>query len=152
MTASVMQASAVAIGGRALLIEGPPGSGKSSLALALIDRGAELIGDDGVTLTRDGEALIASPPPRIGGMLEVRGVGIVRLPVAPPSPVALILALGGPAPARLPETPLPVRAIAGVAVPVLAFDPGSIAPGPRAEWALREHGLAFAAACRQDGG
>ena len=147
-----MQASAVVIGGRALLIEGPPGSGKSSLALALVDRGAGLIGDDAVTLTRDGDALIASPPPNIAGMLEVRGVGLVRLPVASPAPVALILTLGGPAPARLPETPLPMRVIAGVAVPVLAFDPGSIAPGPRAEWALREHGLAFAAACRQDGG
>ncbi|HQA17982.1 MAG TPA: serine kinase, partial [Novosphingobium sp.] len=45
----VHQATCVAIKGRALLIEGPPGSGKSSMALALIDRGAALIGDDGVT-------------------------------------------------------------------------------------------------------
>ena len=147
----VMQASAVSIGGRALLIEGPPGSGKSSLALALVDRGAGLIGDDAVTLACAGDALIASPPPRIDGLMEVRGVGLVRLPAAPPAPVALILTLGSAAPARLPETPLPMRVIAGVGVPVLAFDPGTIAPGPRAEWALREHGLAFTAACRQDG-
>lgn len=142
MTNTVLQASAVVIAGRALLIEGPPGSGKSSLALALIDRGAGLIGDDGVTLAREGEALIASAPPRITGLLEVRGIGLVSLPAAPPAPVALILMLGGPCPERLPETPLATREIAGVAVPVLPFDPGPVAPAQRAEWALRVHGLA----------
>jgi hypothetical protein len=141
MSAIVIQASAVVIAGRALLIEGPPGSGKSSLALALIDRGAGLIGDDGVTLARHSDLLIASPPPNIAGLLEVRGVGLVREAVAPPAPVALILVLGGPAPQRLPETPLARRVIAGIAVPVIAFDPGTIAPALRAEWALRVHGL-----------
>lgn len=148
--AIVMQASAVVIGDRALLIEGPPGSGKSSLALALIDRGARLIGDDAVALTPEGDTLIAGPPPRIEGLLEVRGVGLVRLPVAPPAPVALILRLGVTpqdyVPERLPETPLPTRTIAGIAVPVLAFDPGPIAPALRAEWALRIHGLPCKAA------
>ena len=142
-TPFVMQASAVALGGRALLIEGPPGSGKSSLALALVDRGAELIGDDAVTLTAEGNRLVASPPPNIAGLVEVRGVGLAALPLAAPAPAALVLMLGGPAPERLPETPLAVRTIAGVAVPVLAFDPGTIAPAPRAEWALRLHGLVF---------
>lgn len=143
----VIQASAVAILGRALLIEGPPGSGKSTLALALIDRGAGLIGDDAVTLARaafaGGDRLIASPPPNIAGLLEVRGIGLVRLPLAAPAPAALILQLGGPPGARLPETPLARRTIAGVAVPVLAFDPGLVAPALRAEWALRVHGLVF---------
>jgi HPr kinase/phosphorylase len=138
----VMQASAVAIAGRALLIEGPPGSGKSTLALALIDRGAQLIGDDAVTLSRAGDQLIAAPPPNIAGLLEVRGVGLIRLPVAAPTPVALILTLGGAQAERLPDTPLPHRIIAGVSVPVLAFDPGTTAPAIRAEWALRMHGLA----------
>ncbi len=136
-----MQASAVAVNGRALLIEGLPGCGKSSLALALIDRGAGLIGDDAVTLWPEGSRLIASPPPNIAGLVEVRGVGLARLPLAPPAPVALILVLGGSVPVRLPDTPLPARVIAGIAVPALAFDPGTIAPGPRAEWALRLHGL-----------
>ncbi|MCZ8370404.1 MAG: HPr kinase/phosphatase C-terminal domain-containing protein [Porphyrobacter sp.] len=145
MTTLVLQASAVAVGGRALLIEGPPGSGKSSLALALIERGAGLIGDDAVTLTADGARLIASAPPNIAGLLEVRGVGLARLAFAPPAPVALILTLGAPAPERLPETPLANRVIAGVAVPVLAFDPGATAPASRAEWALRLHGTPFGA-------
>lgn len=145
MTALVLQATAVAIGGRALLIEGPPGSGKSSLALALIDRGAGLIGDDAVTLAPSAGRLIASPPPNIAGLLEVRGVALVQLAVAGPAPVALILSLGTADPERLPESPLPTRLIAGVAVPLLAFDPGPIAPAPRAEWALRMHGLTFAA-------
>lgn len=143
VTPAVLQASAIAIDGRALLIEGPPGSGKSSLALALIDRGAGLIGDDAVTLTAKDNRLIAAPPPNIAGLLEVRGVGLARLPLAPPAPVALLLVLGGPAPERLSETPLPTRTIAGVAVPVLAFDPGTVAPASRAAWALRLHGLVF---------
>lgn len=142
----VLQASAVSIAGRALLIEGPPGSGKSSLALALIDRGAGLIGDDAVTLQRQGGRLIASPPPNIAGLIEVRGVGLASLAVAPPAPVALILAIGGPVPERLPPAPLPTRVLAGVAVPVLAFDPGAIAPARRAEWALHLHGLVPGAA------
>lgn len=137
----VHQASAVVIAGRALLIEGPPGSGKSSLALALIDRGAGLIGDDAVTLLEKNGRLIAAPPPNIAGLLEVRGVGLVRFPVAAPAPVALVLVLGGPPVARLPESPLPCRTIAGIAVPVLRFDPGMIAPALRAEHVLALHGI-----------
>lgn len=139
--AIVHQASAVVIGGRALLIEGPPGSGKSSLALALIDRGAGLIGDDAVTLLDGGGVLVAAPPPNIAGLLEVRGVGLVRLPVAAAAPVALVLELGGPPGERLPPDPLPQRTIAGFAVPYLSFAPGPIAPAQRAEQALALHGM-----------
>lgn len=143
MTALVHQASAVAIGGRALLIEGPPGSGKSSLALALIDRGAGLIGDDAVTLVAEAACLIASAPPNIAGLLEVRGVGLVHVPGAPPAPVALILVLGSGTTERLPLAPLPARILAGMSVPVLDFDPGTIAPAQRAEQALAMHGRVF---------
>jgi hypothetical protein len=136
----VLQASAVAIEGRALLLFGPPGAGKSSLALALIEQGAALIGDDAVTLTLEGAQLIASPPPNIAGLLEVRGVGLVRLAPSAPAPVALALELGAGRVERLPDA-LPQRLIAGVTVPVLAFDPGTIAPAARALWALRKHGL-----------
>ena len=136
----VLNASAVEIGGRTLAIEGPPGSGKSSLALALIDRGARLIGDDGVTLTRAGDQIMASPPPNIAGLLELRGVGLFECETATPCPLSLILMLGGPAGERLPET-LPSRDILGVDIPSLFFDPGAIAPAIRAEWALSKWGI-----------
>lgn len=134
--------SAVAIGGRALAIEGPPGSGKSTLALALIDRGAQLIGDDGIALRRSGDRIMVAPPPNIAGLIEIRGVGIAKLPLADPAPLALVLTLGAEG-ERLPET-TPAREILGCAIPSLPFEPGAIAPAVRAEWALALHGLEFA--------
>ena len=143
----ILQASAVSIDGRALLIEGEPGIGKSSLALALIDRGAQLIGDDGVTLTlAAGETqsrLIASASPNIEGLIEVRGVGLVRFAVSQPAPVALILMLSQTETERLPET-LGCRNLLGCAIPALPFHPGTLAPAERAKAALRLHGLTFA--------
>ncbi|WP_210766612.1 HPr kinase/phosphorylase [Caenibius tardaugens] len=63
MTGILHQATCIAIGGRAILIEGEPGTGKSSLALALIDRGAALVGDDGVQLQAADGLLFAAPHP-----------------------------------------------------------------------------------------
>lgn len=140
----LIQASAVACQGRAVILEGPPGSGKSSLALSLIDRGAMLIGDDGVRVTRAGGQVLASPPPNIAGLLEIRGVGLVTLPTAADVPVALILSLVGEGHAeRLPGM-LVRRDLLGVGIPVLPFVPGDKAPAVRTEWALRQHGLAIA--------
>lgn len=127
----------VAIDGRGLLIEGPPGSGKSTLALMLIDRGALLVGDDGVALERRGAALWALPPPSIAGLLELRGIGIVTMPTTP-APLALLLSLGGEV-ERLPEPVL--RKLEGVPLPSLRFDGSAPAAPLRAEWALRLHGL-----------
>ena len=135
----VIQASVVAIEGRALAIEGPVGSGKSSLALALIERGAVLIGDDAVSLSRINDAILATPPPNIAGLIEVHGVGLIEMPVAPPSPLALILSLTENA-ERLPEH-VPTCDILGCNIPCLPFVPGSIAPAERAKWALGFHGL-----------
>ena len=131
------QASCVAIGARAVLIEGRPGSGKSSLALTLIDRGATLVGDDGVMLeSRDGR-LWALPPPNIAGLLEIRNVGLVTLP-AEPAPVALVLRLDPAAP-RLPEG-AEEATLAGVRVPLIRLWPDTPALALRAEWALTLHG------------
>ena len=142
----ILQASAVAIGGRALLIEGEPGAGKSSLALALIERGGILIGDDAVTLTCDAShsraRLMASAPPNIEGLLEVRGVGLVRFETSRPVPVALILALQATVTERLPEG-TDLRDILGCGVPSLPFHAGQIAPAERAKAALGLHGLTF---------
>ena len=128
----------VVVGGRALLIEGPSGSGKSALALALIDRGAVLVGDDAVSITREGDTLTASPPPNTSGLIELRNVGIVELPVAS-GPVALILTLTPDAP-RFPMD-VPTREIEGVDIPVLSFAPGDAIQALRAEHALLAHGL-----------
>ena len=131
--------SSVAVGGRAVLIEGPPGSGKSSLALALIDRGAVLVGDDGVTLDlRDGR-LWASPPPNIAGLIEVRNVGLVTMPTGS-APLALVIRLDEAAP-RLPETVERVE-YAGHELPCLALHPASPALPLRTEFALKLYGLA----------
>ena len=139
MSALPHQASCVALGGRGLLIEGPPGSGKSSLALALIDRGATLVGDDGVLLdVRDGR-LWALPPPNIAGLLEIRNVGLVTLP-AEPAPVALVLRLDPAAP-RQPEQ-AEEAVLAGIAVPLVRLWPDAPALPLRAEWALALHGTA----------
>lgn len=132
---------AVAVGDRALVVEGPPGSGKSSLALALIDRGAVLIGDDGVMLQFENDRLFALPPPNIAGLIEVRNVGLVTRELAPPAPLGLILCLQDNA-ERLPDSPSH-RDILGCSVPTLTFTPGSIAPAVRAEIALSEHGRVF---------
>ena len=97
-----IQASCIAVGGRGLLIQGAPGSGKSSLALALIDRGAMLVGDDGVTVTANGPLLWASPPPNIAGLIEIRNVGLLTRPVSSPVPIALAVQLDPAAP-RMPD-------------------------------------------------
>lgn len=132
------QATGVAIGGRALLIEGPPGCGKSSLALALIDRGATLIGDDGVNLDfRDG-TLWADPPEATLGLMEIRGVGLIRLPTAS-APVGLFLEASDAPPRFVEEADL--REWHGASVPVLPFDLRASAAALRAEYALAIHGL-----------
>lgn len=137
MTAIPHQATGVAIRGRGVLIEGPPGTGKSSLALALIDRGATLIGDDGVLLELRGGCPWALPPPRIAGMIEIRNVGLLTLP-AEAAPVALVVRLDSGA-ERLPERPERVQ-LAGAEVPLVRLYPDASVLALRAEWALTLHG------------
>jgi len=119
-----------------VLIEGAPGCGKSSLALALIDRGAVLVGDDGVTLDQRDGRLWASPPPNIAGLLEVRNVGLLDFPTGE-GPVCLILRLDPAAPRFVEVAAREV--ILGAVVPVIALFPDSPALALRAEWAVRKH-------------
>ena len=132
------QSTCVAIRGRGLLIEGQAGSGKSSLALALIDRGAMLVGDDSVMLeVRDG-ALIASPHPNTRGMIEVRNLGLIALPVCEAARVSLVIRLDENAPRFIDTAETP--AIEGVALPCVRLWPGG-ALVLKAELALERFGL-----------
>lgn len=134
------QATCVAVDGRGLLIEGPPGSGKSSLALALIDRGAVLVGDDGVDLEAVGDRLLASPAPAISGLLEVRNVGLLRYPVEERVPLCLALRLDAAA-ERLPDGPGTIELL-GLALPLVRLWPDSPVLPLRALAALSQFGLA----------
>lgn len=133
--------TAVAIDGRALLIAGEPGRGKSSLALALIDRGATLIGDDGIRIVEEDGHPHAYPPKTTEGLIEVRNVGLVKLPTTS-APVALALQLTEKKAPRYP-TEIPKTDIGGVSIPVLLFRAGDMIQALRAEYALEKHGLTF---------
>ena len=139
MTAILHQATCVAIKGRAILIEGPPGSGKSSLALALIDRGATLIGDDGVNLAARDGILYAAPPPNIAGLLEVRNLGLLEFPTASNVPAALIVVLGPDAPRFIEAPDLAERA--GARLPLVRLWQSEVAPAHKVELALGRYGL-----------
>jgi serine kinase of HPr protein (carbohydrate metabolism regulator) len=139
LSSETIHVSSVAIDGRAVLIGGRSGAGKSDLALRLIDRGATLISDDYTFVRRVGTRACASAPERIAGRIEVRGVGIVELTAAQDVPVALYVDLSGE-PVRLPEGKDRI-AIAGISIPSLALD-GHHASAPlKVEAALRLLGL-----------
>ena len=115
-----IHATGVAREGRGVLIAGPSGSGKSDLALRMIDRGWTLIADDQTQLTlRDGH-LTASPPDTIAGQMEVRGLGIVTMDYSASAPVSLLVRLGEPVD-RLPPAGLSER-IAGIDLPLIRVD------------------------------
>src|SRR5579863_1813286 len=117
-----MHATAVAIEGRALLLRGPSGSGKSDLALRLIDAGARLVADDQSELCRRGAQIIVRAPAAIAGLLEVRGIGIVRLDALPEAPLALIVDLvEREALERLPERHS--ERLLGLALPLIQVAP-----------------------------
>lgn len=135
LSSETIHASAVAIGGRAVLIGGLSGSGKSDLALRLIDRGAELISDDYTIVRRTPGGLVASAPPNIAGKIEVRGLGIVAMATATDVPVALFVDLDA-TPQRLPE-PGETRSLCGVAVPVVILNAHENAAPIKVELSLK---------------
>lgn len=134
-----IHASCVAIAGRAVLITGPSGSGKSDLALRLIDRGATLVSDDYTSLSISKGRLIASPPETIAGLIEIRHIGIVHLPYAINVPVALVIGLED-RPERMPDCAATTDLL-GLAIPRIALA-GLEASAPiKAEHALALFGL-----------
>lgn len=121
-----IHASCAARDGGGVLLLGPSGCGKSDLLLRLLDHGFSLVADDRVEVV-DG---IARPPAALAGLLEVRGLGIVRLPHVE-ARLALAVALG-PAGPRLPE---PARH-ASLDLPQVGVDPASPSAPARVALAL----------------
>ncbi|MBA2935823.1 aldolase [Sphingomonas sp. CGMCC 1.13654] len=120
LSSDLLHASCVAIAGRAVLLAGRSGTGKSDLALRLIDRGAVLVSDDYTELRRRDRKLFATPPTRIVGKIEVRGVGLVDMPHLDEAEVALLIDLDGEV-ERMPEAR--TRRLAGIDVPAVALAP-----------------------------
>jgi HPr kinase/phosphorylase len=97
----LVNGTAVAWRGQGILILGPSASGKSDLTLRLIDSGATLIADDLVEMRREGDQLLLSFPPEgpreLKGKMEVKGLGIMSVPAAPPEvPLALVVQATAP--------------------------------------------------------
>ena len=127
---ALIHATAIALAGRAVLIRGAPGAGKSDLALRclavaspLLAEPAVLVADDQVSLSVDGGRLVARPPPTIAGKLEIRGLGIRDFPYLAAAEVVLAADLvAGESVERLPD-PQPFATIAGVRLPLVRLAP-----------------------------
>ncbi len=117
LTSETIHASTISIGGIGVLLTGISGSGKSDLALRLIDRGAVLVSDDYTILTRKGDHLIASAPSTIRGKIEAHGLGLLDIATTEHVPARLIIALGEPI-TRFPES-RESRTIMGLALPIV---------------------------------
>jgi serine kinase of HPr protein (carbohydrate metabolism regulator) len=141
LSAETLQASTVAVDGRAVMLTGRSGSGKSDLALRLIDRGFALVSDDRTIVRREGDRLVASAPPNIAGKLEIRGVGIVDMEARPDVPVALLVELTGEI-QRLPDDGRE-RLILGVPIPLVSVDALTASAAAKVAVALDKLGLKF---------
>lgn len=136
LTSETIHASCVSIAGEAVLIVGPSGSGKSDLALRLIDRGATLVSDDYTILHRVGKELRARAPETIKDKIEVRTVGIVTMQSVQDIRVSLIVDVGEPG-ERFPFEPL-TRQFAGIDLPLTLINPFESSAPIKAELALKQ--------------
>lgn len=133
LSSETLHATTVAINGRAVLLAGVSGIGKSDLALRLIDRGATLVSDDYTLVERIDGRLIATAPETIAGLMEVRGIGLVAMAHVD-APVALLIDLSDRVD-RMPADPL-TRAVAGIDVPVVTLAPLEASAPIKVELAL----------------
>ena len=139
LSSETVHASTVAMDGRAVLISGPSGSGKSDLTLRLLDRGFTLVSDDQTLVRREDDRLIASAPPTIAGKLEIRGIGIVDMEHVGDMPVALLVELTSDI-QRLPDDNRE-RPILGVALPLISIDAMAASAPSKVALALDRMGL-----------
>jgi serine kinase of HPr protein (carbohydrate metabolism regulator) len=127
---ATIHASAVLVGARAALIRGPAGSGKSSLIMALIDAAAtgllpfaRLVADDRVLIERHHGRLLARAPEALAGLLEVRSLGLRRLPYEPVAALGWVVDLGVEKADRLPQEADLTATLASVTLPRIAVRP-----------------------------
>ena len=139
LSSETLHVSSVAISGRAILISGRSGSGKSDLSLRLIDRGATLVSDDYTMVRRVEGQLLARAPENIEGKIEVRGVGVLEFKTTSNVPVCLMVDLDRDV-ERLPPERETIT-IAGVEVPVIAANALEASAPVKVEAALRHFGL-----------
>jgi serine kinase of HPr protein (carbohydrate metabolism regulator) len=126
-----IHASAVLAGARAVLIQGPAGSGKSRLALALIHAAAQglipfarLVADDRAHVEAANGRLLVRPAEALAGLIEVRGLGIRRVPHEPLARVGVLVELASKAAERLPAHGRTQAVVAGITLPRLAMAAG----------------------------
>ena len=136
-----LHASSVAIDGRAVIISGPSGSGKSDLALRLLDRGFVLVSDDRTIVRKQSGKVLASSPDTIRGKLEIRGVGIVEMPTVADVAVALVVELTSDI-QRLPDDSRN-RNILGIEIPMISVDAMTASAPSKVALALDRLGLTF---------
>lgn len=123
-----IHAGCVVIGEAGVLITGASGAGKSTLARTLVaavraeGQFAALVADDRVRLSRAGGRVVARPHPRIAGLLEVRGVGILQVPFEPAACLALVADLGDEPASRLPDAGQATTQLLGRDLPLLRLD------------------------------
>jgi HPr kinase/phosphorylase len=99
----ILHATTVAFDGRAILLTGASGRGKSSLALQLMAIGAQLVADDQTILTLVGQQITASCPPGLAGLIEARGVGLLNAPHISQARLCLVVDMDTPEADRLPD-------------------------------------------------
>ena len=141
LSAETVHASTVAIDGRAVLITGASGSGKSDLTLRLLDRGFTLVSDDQTIVKKTGSRLCASAPATIRGKLEIRGIGIVEMDSVDDVPIALVVELASEI-RRLPDDSRE-RPLLGVPVPLVSVDAHTASAASKVALALDRLGLKF---------
>jgi HPr kinase/phosphorylase len=140
----LVHATAVAIEGDAILLRGPPGAGKSDLALRLIEGGARLLADDQALLRRSDNHVLVRAPAAIAGLIEVRGVGIVRVDSVDEAPLALLVDLVPSAQVeRIPDHRFEV--VLGLSVPLIALAPFEVSAAAKLRLARRAfaHGAVY---------
>ncbi|MCW5700833.1 MAG: HPr kinase/phosphatase C-terminal domain-containing protein [Rhodospirillales bacterium] len=117
-----IRGTCIAVNGHGVLIRGSSGSGKSDLAVRLIDEGATLVADDYTCVAIEDGAVMASAPAAIQDLLEVRGLGILPFPSASPVRLEVVIETGNSgAMERLPRDA--TTEILGVAVPLFKLVP-----------------------------